>query len=128
MSPCNSRRRAACIGIFWTRSEPEFWVELMGRPVPAVNTVDGVRAVTGAKAIKPDGVNRYLESKFGDDFAAARSAMITLAKRFNAEQLQREAFRLYEQFRPEIPEGVRGWGVQGELDLGRVRKLAANED
>ena len=106
----------------------EFWIELMGRPVPAVNTADGVRAVTGAKTIEPGSVTRYLESKFGDDFAAARSAMITLAKRYKPERLQREAFRLYEQFRPEIPEGVRGWGAKGELNLSRVRKLAANAD
>src|SRR3989442_1171281 len=45
----------------------EFWVDLLGRPVPAINTADGVRAVMGAKAIDPEGVQRYLESKFGDD-------------------------------------------------------------
>jgi len=101
----------------------EFWVELLGRPVPAINTADGLRAVIGAKAIEPEGVKRYLESKFGDDFAAARSAMMTLAKRFKPGQLQREAFRLYEQFRPEIPEGVRGWGAKGELDLARMRQV-----
>ena len=50
--------------------------------------------------------------------------MMALAKRFKPEQLQREAFRLYEQFRPEIPEGVRGWGAKGELDLGRMSKLS----
>ena len=43
--------------------------------------------------------------------------------RFKPEQLQREAFRLYEQFRPEIPEGVRGWGAKGELDLARMRQV-----
>src|SRR5437870_7690402 len=30
----------------------EFWVELLGRPVPAINTVGGVRAVAGSKAIE----------------------------------------------------------------------------
>jgi hypothetical protein len=106
----------------------EFWVELLGRPVPAVNTADGVRAVTGTKTIEPEGVKRYLESKFGDDFTAARSAMMVLAKRLKPEQLSREAFRLYEQFRPAIPEGVRGWGAKGELDLGRLVRLDANQD
>jgi len=106
----------------------EFWVELLGRPVPAVNTANGLRAVTGAKTIAPEGVTRYLENKFGDDFAAARAAMVVLAKRFKPELLQREAFRLYEQFRPAIPEGVPGWGATGELNLSRVRKLAVNDD
>jgi hypothetical protein len=34
------------------------------------------------------------------------------------------AYPLYEQFRPEIPEGTKGWGAKGELDLGLVASLA----
>ena len=34
------------------------------------------------------------------------------------------AFRLYEEFLPGIPEGVSGWGAKGQLDLNRVRALA----
>lgn len=34
------------------------------------------------------------------------------------------AYHLYEQFRPEIPAGVRGWGAAGELDLGYIEALA----
>src|SRR5438874_3131635 len=33
----------------------EFWVELCGRPVPAANTPDGVRAVIKDKPIEPEG-------------------------------------------------------------------------
>jgi hypothetical protein len=58
--------------------------------------------------IDPGGVERYLESKFLD-------ALPELAQR---------GFGLYEQFRPVIPEGVQGWGAKGELDLGRISKLA----
>ena len=31
---------------------------------------------------------------------------------------------MYERFRPAIPEGVKGWGAKGELDLGLIRWLA----
>src|SRR6516165_850941 len=41
----------------------EFWVELCGRPVPAKNTEDGVRAVHGTQVIDPASARRYLESK-----------------------------------------------------------------
>ena len=34
------------------------------------------------------------------------------------------AHTLYEHFRPAIPEGVRGWGAKGELDLKAIEKLA----
>jgi hypothetical protein len=59
-----------------------FWVEVLGRPVPATNTEDGIRAVRGNKPIDPDSVRRYLEDKFGDDLKAVRSAMQKLARAY----------------------------------------------
>jgi hypothetical protein len=47
-----------------------------------------------------------------------------LSKAFRPEQLKTNAFRLYEQFRPAIPEGVTGWGAKGKLDIDRIRSLA----
>lgn len=103
----------------------EFRVEVCGRPVPAVTTEAGVRAVLKDQPIEPDGVERYLRSKFGDGLEAARKAMEGLAGAFKPGQLAEQAFGLYERFRPSIPEGVRGWGAKGELDLDRIRSLAA---
>jgi hypothetical protein len=102
----------------------EFFVEVCGRAVPAMNTEDGVRAVTKGRPIEPGGVERYLESKFGDALELARGAMRNLAKAFRPEQLRENAFSLYEKFRPAIPEGVAGWGAKGKLDIGRIRSLA----
>lgn len=50
--------------------------------------------------------------------------MRVLAEFVGAEQLPECAFRLYERFRPKIPEGVSGWGAKGELDLERVHSMA----
>ena len=102
----------------------EFFVEVCGRAVPAINTEDGVRAVTKGRPVEPGSVERYLESKFGDSLEAARSAMRDLAKAFGPEQLRESAFGLYEAFRPAIPAGVAGWGAKGKLDIGRIRSLA----
>src|SRR6266436_1561126 len=44
----------------------EFWVDLLGRALHVVNTRQGVRAVVQSKPIEPEGVDRYLESKFGE--------------------------------------------------------------
>src|SRR5262249_2784544 len=41
-----------------------FWVEILGRPVPAMKTEKGIRAVQGGKPISPDSVRRYLKGKF----------------------------------------------------------------
>jgi hypothetical protein len=102
----------------------EFFVEICGRQVPAINTPDGVRAVIKNQPIESKSVEQYLESKFGESLAPARSAMRDLAKSFRPEQLRTNAFSLYEQFRPAIPEGVRGWGAKGNFDIDHVRSLA----
>jgi hypothetical protein len=46
--------------------------------------------------------------------------MDTLARSLPPEELNRVGFRLYEQFRPEVPAGVKGWGAKGILDLSRI--------
>lgn len=102
----------------------EFWVEICGRPVPAKNTDEGVRAVAEDKPIDPASVQRYLEGKFGDDLATVQTAMQTLAKALSPDALVEQAYGLYERFRPEIPVGKRGWGVKGELDLNLIRGMA----
>jgi len=102
----------------------DFWIELCGRAIPAVNTDDGVRAVVKDKPIDPAPVDRYLRSKFGDALDSAREAMEGLAKSVGADQLSERAFGLYEQFRPQIPAGVPGWGAKGELNLERLRSMA----
>ena len=50
--------------------------------------------------------------------------MRLLAKSRPPAKLAAEAYHLYEQFRPDVPAGVRGWGAQGTLDLEAIRKLA----
>jgi len=106
----------------------EFWVELLGRPVPAKTTEHGIRAVVKDRPIEPDGVDRYLEEKFGTMLHDVKEAMKALAAAFNPKELAFKAFSLYESFRPAIPSGMRGWGAKGELDLGLIRSLAGKAD
>jgi hypothetical protein len=102
----------------------EFRVDLLGRTLPAVNVDRGVRALVKSKPIEPEGVERYLDSKFGEALPEVRKAMKELASALKPDELAEGGFGLYEQFRPAIPEGVQGWGAKGELDLGLIRKLA----
>src|SRR5215831_17822603 len=101
-----------------------FWIEVLGRPVPATNTDDGIRAVRGWNPIDPDSVRCYLEDKFGDDLKAVRSAMQKLARAYKPQELVHDAYRLYERFRPDIPAGKKGWGARGDLDLGLIEEMA----
>jgi hypothetical protein len=102
----------------------EFWLEIVGRPVPAKRTKEGVRAVVKDQAIEPADVDRYLKGKFGDDLDAVREAMAAVADSFTREELADAAYRLYEKFRPKIASGKQGWGQKGELNLDLIRSLA----
>ncbi len=33
-------------------------------------------------------------------------------------------FSLYEEFRPQIPRGTKGWGATGSLSVARIRARA----
>jgi hypothetical protein len=94
-----------------------FGAGLCGRPVPAVNTADGIRAVRRSRVIGPEGVRRYREGKFGDDLAAAGSTMWPLARSYPPQEPAERCFGPHEQFGPEVPEGVKGQGPNGVLHL-----------
>jgi hypothetical protein len=131
----NAQRKGQRLGIFHPspkelkkaherKPSEEFRVELLGRALLAVITNQGVRAVVKSKPVDAEGVERYLEGKFGDALPEVRKAMKELANALKPDELAQRGFGLYEQFRPVIPEGVQGWGAKGELDLDRIRKLA----
>jgi len=103
--------------------QESFTVEILGRAVPSVNTKEGIRAVDKDKAMSPQSVQRYLENKFGGALPQVRQAFEELAASFSPQDLKRDAYPLYEKFRPKIPEGTKGWGAKGSLDLGVVRGL-----
>ena len=136
----NAQAKGRMIGIFGEPKAPEkggppkkvglgedFWVQVCGRPVPAKNTQDGVRAVVKNKPIEPDKVRKYLEGKFGESLEDVRAAMEELAAAFEPEDLEDLAYELYEQSRPKIASGKRGWGQKGVLDLDLIRSLAERQ-
>jgi hypothetical protein len=102
----------------------DYWISLCGRGVPVKETDDGVRAVVKDKPIKPESARKYLQQKFGKDLGAVRDAMCALAQSYDPDDLGDAAYGLYERFRPEIPQGKRGWGAKGELSLELIRSLA----
>jgi hypothetical protein len=101
----------------------EFWVELCGRGIPAIDTGEGIRAVVRDKPVDPVAVGTYLDKKFGESLEDVRDAMSELATSLTKKDLADQAFHLYEEFRPDIPPGKRGWGAVGDLDLDYIRSL-----
>jgi len=99
-------------------------ITLLGRAIPVVKSAGGLRAAPGGEMVRPEAVRVYLEKKFGEHLTDARSAMEELAKSMTPAQLEVRGFSLYEKFRPQVPEGKKGWGAKGDLDLGLIRRLA----
>lgn len=133
----NAQSKGRKLGIYEEKSEEEKekeakkqkevkteLIEILGRDVPAVQTPKGLRAAEKGKPIYAESVQTYLKQRFGEDYESARSAMQKLAKAYTPKQLRSKAYDLYEKFRPEIPEGTKGWGAKGELDLDYIRSLA----
>jgi hypothetical protein len=99
-------------------------VTVLGRAVPVVQTSQGVRATVKGQPVDPASVRRYLARAFGREFAAVQAALEELAQAYSPDQLAARAYSLYEQFRPAVPEGVKGWGAKGDLHLDTIRALA----
>jgi hypothetical protein len=106
---------------------PQQVVRLLGRDVAVVEGPAGAPLAAGGDGT-PAGatpVRNYLARAFGERLEEARDAMRALAGGLPPEELNRVGFRLYEHFRPEVPEGVKGWGAKGELRLERIRDAAS---
>jgi hypothetical protein len=56
--------------------------------------------------------------------AAVKLRRILLWAADQPKELAERCFGLYERIRPEILEGVKGWGAKGDLDLRLIEALA----
>jgi hypothetical protein len=133
----NAQSKGRKLGIYEEKSEQEKkkerkekepakseFIEVLGRGVPAIKTPKGLRAAIDGEPIHAESVDTYLKQKFKDDYEDSRAAMEELAKAYTPKQLENKAYGLYEKFRPEIPEGKKGWGARGEWDLDYIRSQA----
>jgi hypothetical protein len=70
--------------------------------------------------VDPATVERYLVKAFGAHLAEVRTAMAMLAARYEAAELNRIGFRLYERFRPDVPPGAAGWAAKAVLEVDKI--------
>lgn len=66
-----------------------------------------------------------LVRKYGSDdsYGKAKDAMSDALQDWKGkeDELDTKAFHMYEQFRPDVAKGQKGWGRKGELHLSKVR-------
>jgi len=92
-------------------------VRLLGRDIPVLQADDGsLRAADNDKPASAKGAQGYVARAFGNRLAEVRAAIEALAASLPPQGLNRGGFRLYQRFRPEVPQGVEGWGQGGIAD------------
>ena len=107
------------------RTAPARTVRLLGREIPVAAAKGGaVVALDKDKPGSPSAVRNYLARAFGERLGEVRAAMEGLAASLPPDELDRTGFRLYERFRPEVPEGVAGWGRKAALHVEAIRGAA----
>ncbi len=100
------------------KAAPARTVRLLGREIAVADS--GVALDKGRHASAAS-VRAYLTRAFGDRLDEVRAAMDELAASLPPDGLNRIGFRFYEGFRPEVPEGVEGWGAKAELRIERIK-------
>eukprot|EP00966_Prymnesium_polylepis_P044776 1037215-Prymnesium_polylepis.1 len=136
-----ARAKGCKLGLYadHTRAAPDAEsVWLLGQAVPTQRTEHGIRGlaapyvakeVAGAALapVSPGAAFRSLAAAFGTSFGAVWQAMSALASAVPADRLRadggRLAYDLYAEFRPNVPDGLQGWGQPGRLSLAQVWRM-----
>ena len=96
-------------------------IHVMGFPIPIK---DGVAMMGKTKKTLAEGQLRY---KYGNDakYEGAKKTFQEALKKWKGEEdiLQKNAFHMYEKFRPSVPKGQPGWGRKGHLDLEKAKAV-----
>jgi hypothetical protein len=90
-------------GRFWQARHPPRYAAFLTQPSPSFG---------------------HSSRAFGERLKEVRGAMEALASSLPPDELNRTGFRLYEGLRPEVPQGVEGWGAKAVLDIERINRAA----
>jgi hypothetical protein len=91
--------------------------KIMGFPMTTKD--DGVTVKGKVRTVREANVTR----KWGEEnLERVKTIMMDALKTWKGDEneLDKKAFHMYEQFRPEVAKGQRGWGKKGELYLPKV--------
>lgn len=101
--------------------------DVFGMSIKAKDVGDDgdVRALdSNMQAMNHKQAEGYLQRAFGERLQDAKSALEKLAHSYKAEEIGEHCYHLYEQFRPSVASGQKGWGQKGQLDLAQIHHMA----
>ena len=117
VAPSARQRRQAMV------AGDKITVDLMGIPVPAVVTPEGIRATNREGVCAPAPVDRYLAEQFRNALPKVTAAMGRLAASRPPAELARQGFKLYLEFRPAPASDATGRDSTGTLELAKIDAL-----
>ena len=93
-------------------------VKVMGFSLP----IKGDAVIVGGKPKPLNG--ETLKHKFGEQYDAVKAAFEDSLQSWKGheDELNTKAFHMYEQFRPTVASGQKGWGQKGELSTSEIAK------
>ncbi|KAF3766901.1 hypothetical protein M406DRAFT_69079 [Cryphonectria parasitica EP155] len=96
--------------------------------LPTIHVMGFPMATTGDSVMvkgKPRTTREVtLQRKFGTDgYERVKGVMMEALEEWKGSEgeLDGQAFKMYEKFRPDVSKGQKGWGRKGELHLSKVK-------
>jgi hypothetical protein len=81
-------------------------------------------ALVGSEQKGKPGAEEPLRKKFGEeqyDLVRNQFNKSLHSWKGSEAELNKEAFKFYEVFRPEVKSGQKGWGRKGDLSLEKIK-------
>jgi len=123
----NASSKGVALGIFNKDKDTDYdagssqpYVELMGRKIPVMKTERGEwRGIVKGDVVEPEVGYGYIQRSFRHLLGSVMGTMRLLEESYSPEELNRDGYGLYCQFRP----GQSEWGQRGELRMQTLLDL-----
>jgi len=124
----NATSKGISLGVFDRGKNADYevgsaqpFVDLIGRRIPVLKTEGGEwRGVAKGGAVDPGIAFGYMQRSFRQTIGSVLGAMRLLAETFSPEELNKEGFELYTEFRPNSGGE---WGQRGEMRMSSILAL-----
>lgn len=81
------------------------------------------RALLDSNPVPPSTAYTYIMNSLRQTAPFVMGAMHLLALSYEPRELNSKGFALYADFRPDIPDGAKGWGKRGEVKCQTILRL-----
>ena len=101
-----------------TQTISEKRVDIAGFSIPLVRF----------EKVSPKSMKSYFIRSFRDEgvLQNVSDALMKLARSYKKNDIGKNAYKLYEIFRPQIADGLQGWGQRGILYIDIITRLCAS--